>query len=55
MGGLRKEAHTATLEQIAEAEGISVGAAHMCLSRALQKLRRQGLLQTCRVGNGTRA
>jgi hypothetical protein len=38
----------ASLEQIAEAEGTSVGAVHMCLTRALKKLRRQGLIITCR-------
>ena len=38
-----------TLEEIAEAEGLSVGAVGMLLSRALPKLRRaQGLLLTCR-------
>jgi galactitol-specific phosphotransferase system IIB component len=36
-----------SLEQIAQAEGISVAAAHMLISRALRKLRRQGLICTC--------
>ena len=40
--------HAASLEEIAQAEGISVGAAHMTLSRALRKLRREGLIFTCR-------
>jgi hypothetical protein len=51
MGALRKhvEAHDgATWEEIAEAEGISTGAARMCLTRAMRKLRRAGLLQTAR-------
>lgn len=33
-----------SLEEIAEEEGMSVGAVHMCLSRALRKLRSQGLV-----------
>ena len=37
-----------TLAEIAEREGVSVGAVHMLLSRALRKLRRQGLLLTCK-------
>jgi hypothetical protein len=40
--------HAASLEEIAQAEGISVAAAHMLISRALRKLRRQGLIVTCR-------
>jgi hypothetical protein len=32
-----------SLEAIAEAEGTSVAAINMCLSRALRKLRSQGL------------
>lgn len=39
--------HAMSLEQIAQAEGISVAAAHMLISRALRKLRRQGLICTC--------
>jgi DNA-binding transcriptional regulator GbsR (MarR family) len=35
-------------DEIAEELGMSVGAVTMTLSRALRKLRRQGLLQTCR-------
>jgi hypothetical protein len=40
--------HEMSLEQIAQAEGISVAAAHMTITRALRKLRRQGLICTCR-------
>jgi hypothetical protein len=39
--------YAASLEQVAEAEGISVAAAHMLLTRALRKLRANGLLCTC--------
>jgi hypothetical protein len=39
--------YAASLEQVAEAEGISVAAAHMLLTRALRKLRENGLLCTC--------
>jgi hypothetical protein len=35
-------------DEIAEELGMSVGAVTITLSRALRKLRRQGLLQTCR-------
>lgn len=38
----------ATLEQIAQAERMSVGAVNVCLSRALKKLRRAGLLKSAR-------
>jgi hypothetical protein len=37
-----------SLEAIAAAENTTPAAIHMCLSRALRKLRRQGLLITCR-------
>lgn len=40
--------YAASLEQVAEAEGISVAAAHMLITRALRKLRAQGLICTCR-------
>jgi len=40
--------HAASLEEIAQAEGISVAATHMLICRAPKKLRRGGLLQTCR-------
>jgi hypothetical protein len=39
--------HAASLEEIAQAEGVSIGAAHMLLTRALRKLRANGLLCTC--------
>jgi DNA-directed RNA polymerase sigma subunit (sigma70/sigma32) len=45
---LHQEEPAATWEEIAEAENITPGAARMCLTRALRKLRRQGLLLTCR-------
>jgi hypothetical protein len=38
----------ASLEQIAEVEGTTVAAIHMCLPCALRKLRHEGLLITCR-------
>lgn len=34
-----------SLEQIAQAEGTTVGAVHVLLGRALKKLRRAGLLK----------
>jgi DNA-binding IscR family transcriptional regulator len=37
-----------TLEEIAEVEGLSTSAVRLCLSRALLKLRRDGLVMTCR-------
>jgi hypothetical protein len=37
-----------SVEEIAAAEGITVGAAHMHLSRGLKKLRSSGLIFTCR-------
>jgi DNA-binding CsgD family transcriptional regulator len=37
-----------TIEAIARAEGISIGAANMLLSRALKKLRASGCLITAR-------
>jgi hypothetical protein len=40
--------YAASVEQIAEAEGLSVGAVTMLLSRALRKLRKHGLLITAR-------
>jgi DNA-binding CsgD family transcriptional regulator len=40
--------YAASLEEIAEAEGVSIAAIHMLLTRALRKLRAQGLLITCR-------
>jgi excisionase family DNA binding protein len=40
--------HAASLEAIAKAEGMSIAAVHMCLTRALRKLRRQGLVCTAR-------
>lgn len=40
--------HEMSLEAIAEIEGTTVAAVHMCLSRALRKLRSQGLVFTCR-------
>jgi hypothetical protein len=41
--------HAMSLEQIAQAEGMSIAAVHMTLTRALRrKLRRQGLICTCR-------
>jgi hypothetical protein len=39
----------ASLEEIARAEGISIGATRMLLTRALRKLRREGLLTTARA------
>jgi hypothetical protein len=38
----------ASLEEIAEAEGLSVSGARLLLSRALEKLRSQCLIRTCR-------
>lgn len=38
----------ASIEEIAQAEGLTVSAVTMCLGRALKKLRAQGLLITCR-------
>jgi hypothetical protein len=40
--------HEMTLEEIAEAEGSTVGAINMCLTRASKKLRQQKLIFTCR-------
>lgn len=40
--------HAMSLEEIARAEGMSIAAVHMTITRALRKLRRQGLLVTCR-------
>jgi DNA-binding CsgD family transcriptional regulator len=37
-----------SIQEIAEAERMSVSAVTMLLSRALLKLRREGLLHTCR-------
>jgi hypothetical protein len=37
-----------SLEEIAEAEGLSVGAVSMLLTRAFRKLRSEGLLKTAR-------
>jgi hypothetical protein len=37
-----------TLEEIAEVEGLSTSAVRLCLSRGLLKLRRDGLVMTCR-------
>jgi hypothetical protein len=37
-----------SVEAIAAAEGLSVSGARLLLSRALMKLRAQGLVQTCR-------
>jgi hypothetical protein len=37
-----------TVEAIAAAEGLSVSGARLLLSRALLKLRRNGLVMTCR-------
>ncbi len=45
--GAPKGRFAASLEEIAAAEGISIAAAHMLLSRALRKLRTNGLLCTC--------
>jgi hypothetical protein len=47
-GAGRPVTHAASLEECARAEGISVAAAHMLISRALRKLRSQGLVKTCR-------
>ena len=38
--------HAASLEEIAQAEGTTVGAVNVLLGRALLKLRKQGLLVT---------
>jgi hypothetical protein len=47
--GASADKPAATWEEIAEAEGITAGAARMTLTRALRKLRRQGLpIFTCR-------
>jgi hypothetical protein len=40
--------HAASLEEIAQAEGMSIAAVHMMISRALRKLRSQGLVFTAR-------
>lgn len=40
--------HAASLEEIAQAEGMSIAAVHMMISRALRKLRAHGLLCTAR-------
>jgi hypothetical protein len=40
--------HAASLEEIAQAEGMSIAAVHMMISRALRKLRAHGLLYTAR-------
>jgi hypothetical protein len=40
--------HAASLEAIAKAEGMSVAAVHVIISRALRKLRSQGLVLICR-------
>jgi hypothetical protein len=38
----------ASLQEIAQAEGLSVSGTRLLLSRALLKLRAQGLISTCR-------
>ena len=40
--------YAASFEQIAEAEGTTVGAVNVLISRALRKLRKAGLLLTAR-------
>ena len=40
--------HAASLAEIAQAEGMSIAAVHMMISRALRKLRASGLLITAR-------
>ena len=40
--------HAASLQEIAAAEGMTIGAVNVLLGRALKKLRRQGLLLTAR-------
>jgi len=38
--------HAMSLEEIAKAEGTTVGAVNVLLGRALRKLRKQGLIRT---------
>lgn len=40
--------HAMTLQEIAESEGMTIGAVNTLLCRAFKKLRRAGLLMTAR-------
>jgi hypothetical protein len=50
--GRRTPKPAASLEAIAQAEGMSVSAVTMLLPRALRKLRREGLFHTCQKSEG---